>query len=187
MASESLATPTIGTASGGSQSYTLRASNASSSQTPVSLFTANISGSPGSMTIAVTFSGTSGWHNLTVERWSGAVLAGTPAANENITGGTAPSSTLTTTGTNSILSWISADWNAVAPGAPAYRSSAVQEDFFDKSGTGSYVTYSAYQGANTPGSQTYGLTSPSGQKPTMAAIEIQAAAPISNTLGWYKF
>jgi hypothetical protein len=39
--------------------------------------------------------------------------------------------------------------------------------------SGLHTVYTAYQAAASAGAQTYGLTAPTGQNPTLAAIEIQ--------------
>lgn len=166
---------TFVTPTGGSQAYTSRGTTAISANCGVQVYTAVVSGSPGSMTITQGFGGASNWHSMVVERWGSAQLAGTPAVNGTKNGSGAPSATLTTTGTDSIVTWCCGDWNAIAPGTPAYRSSATQDGLHDKS-TSFYVGYYAYQAAAAAGSQTIGLTAPTGQEWAMVGIEIQAGA-----------
>jgi len=119
------------------------------------------------------------WASMAVERWAGAQVAAAPAIGFLL--GQSTTTTITTTGTGSYVSYVNGDWNAVAPGTPAYASSAVQENIHDKS-TSTYVAYYAYQAAPTAGVQTFGLTSPSSRKDTLIGIEIQAitAAAIVN-------
>lgn len=164
-----------GTPTGGSQTYTSRASSAASSNVAAAIFTAVVASSPGSMTITVPWTGTAKWHSMVVERWGSAQLAGTPATNSTKTGSGAPSATVTTVAANSIVTTLDGDWNANAPGTPAYRSSATQDGLHNKS-TGNYVAYYFYQSAASAGSQTIGMTAPTGQAWTLLGIEVQAGA-----------
>lgn len=174
--SENFDTPTIGLASGGSLTYVSQVNFSQGNQSSVRIFSAVVGTSPGSMTVTVAFSGIGGWHAMVVERWGNAQLAGSPAVVSTVSTG-APSATVVTVADDSVVSWVSADWNAVAPGTPAYRSSAVQDGLHDKS-TGNYVGYFAYQNTTTAGSQTIGLTAPTGQNATMGGIEIQLGGPV---------
>lgn len=182
---------TIGTPSGGSQVFTSRAASATSSTCWAAIFTAVVSGSPGSMTVTVGLSGSTQWHSMVVERWGNAQLAATPATNDTKTGsGIGPSATLTTVAANSIVTNLDGDWNAVAPGSPAYRSSGTQDGLHDKSAIVQYVAYYWYQSAASAGSQTIGLTTPaSAQKWTMLGIEVQDAdgAPAAATPQPFNF
>lgn len=180
--SESFDNPAIGAASGGGQSFTSRLHFSNSANSVIRVHTAIVSGSPGSMTVSQAFSLTGGWRSIVVERWGNATLAGSPAVNSGESTD-APSLTVNTVADGSVVSWVSGDWNAVAPGTPAYRSGATQDGLHDKSGTVSYVAYYAYQVTGTAGSQTIGLTAPGGQKASIGGIEIQgvASAPIVTT------
>lgn len=171
---ESFQTPNINTPSGGSQTYTQRASISQSSECEIRIFSTVISGSPGSMAITVTFSSNPGYHAMLIERWASAQLAGSPATINVIATG-APSTTINTAVNDSVVSWLAGDWNANAPGTPTYRSGATQEGIHDVS-TGNYVGYFAYQTTTTAGSQTIGLTSPGGQEAAIGAIEVQGVA-----------
>lgn len=173
VAAESNATG-ITTPTGGSQTYTLRASDATASHCNVAIYTAVVSGSPGTVTVTVAFTSTPSWHSMVVERWTGAQLAGTPATNSTKVGTGAPSTTLTTVAAGSVVTWVNGDWNATAPGTPAYRSSATQDGRHDKS-TSFYVAYYATQAAASAGSQTMGLTAPTGQTWSLLGIEVQDA------------
>lgn len=165
----------IGTATGGSLTYTSRATVTTSSKCAARIFTAPVVTSPGSMTVSVPYSGGTGWHSMLVERWSTAQLAGSPAVVQTTQGaGTAPSATVTTVAANSIVSWAIGDWNAASPASRAYRSSATDEGVHDGS-TGNYVAYYAYQAAAASGAQTIGMTAPT-QNPSIVGIEIQEGA-----------
>lgn len=168
-------TAVIGTASGGSLTYTSQANVTTSSKAAARIFTAPIGTSPGSMSVSLTFSGTASWHSMLVERWTGAQLAASPAVVQTTqAAGTAPSATVTTVAANSVVSWAIGDWSAQSPASRAYRSSAVDEGVHDGSTT-QYVAYYAYQAAATAGAQTIGLTAPT-MNPSIVGIEVQAGA-----------
>jgi hypothetical protein len=137
----------------------------------------------GTTTITVNFtrSGTSSNANFEWEQWTGAQLAGTPATNAtNYSGVTgAPSGAITTVAAGSVVSWMDNDFAAIAPGTPTYRTGSgtvTQETIEDQSGIGQYVTYHAWQTTTSTGSQTYGLSAPTGQSWQLLAIEIQASS-----------
>ncbi len=180
---ESWQTPNIDTPSGGGLTYTQRASISQSSQCEIRIFSTVVSGSPGSMAITATFSSNPGYHAMLIERWGSAQLAASPATLSTLATG-APSTTINTAADGSAVSWLLGDWNANAPGTPAYLSSAVQEGLHDVS-TNNYVAYFAYQTTTTAGSQTIGMTSPAGQAAAIGAIEVQGvsgpAAPTVTT------
>src|SRR6478736_265421 len=160
--------------SGGSLTYTSRASSTSTSQVDAAIYTTTTT-SATSMTVSSGALSTGGWRSMVVERWSNAQLAATPATNSTKTGTGAPSTTLVTVASNSVVSFLNADFAAVAPGTYTYRSGATDEGIHDKSASARYVSYFAWQSAASTGTQTFGLTSPTGQTWTMLGIEIQAA------------
>lgn len=133
-------------------------------------------GTGAAITVTASFSGTGDDRALVVSVFSGAQLAATPATNvaDSASAG-APSSTITTAAANSVVDWMNDDFNAVdGTSTRAYRSSATETSYhFIASNISAYT---AYQAAATAGSQTYGLTAPTGQAWTLAAIEIQASA-----------
>lgn len=174
---EDVGVPSIGAVSGGSLTYTNRASSSGvSSHAEVYVYTTTVV-SASSMTVSVAASGSAGNHWMLVERWSGALLAGTPATNATKTGtGSAPSATITTTGTTSIVTWINNDWNATT-GTAAYRSSASEDGALL---VASHIRfYAAYQSAASAGSQTIGLTAPTGQNWSMVGIEVLSSVVIT--------
>jgi hypothetical protein len=172
-------TISMGTPTGGSQTYTLRASaTAGGFNTWVGIWSATISGSPGSMTISSTPSAAS-WHNMVVERWSGAQLAASPATSTGNSTSAPASASLTTTAANSVVSWLAGDAQSVDPATRAYLSSATEENVDDGHVGSNGVFYFAYQAAATAGSQSYGLSAPTGMKYWIAGIEVQAAASAS--------
>jgi hypothetical protein len=170
-ASEKIAT-IGGTPTGGGQTFT-GITSAVVGEGWAGLWWCVVSGSPGSMSVTVAWSGSNGWHSSITEAYTGAQL-GTPATM-NAAGGSAPSGTITTQAANSTVSWLDCDFNAIAPGSRAYRSSATETGIHDKS-TASYVAYYAYQNAASAGSQTCGLTAPTGQQPRLLGVEVESAA-----------
>lgn len=157
------------------QTVALIASSTAASNCPVSLYKMTVSGSPGTVTISCTFTGSGRWHMAVFNRWTGCTIAGTPAVNATKTGGTTPSATLTTTAANSAIDVSVGDWNAVAPGTPAYRLSAVQDALHDKT-TANYAGYGFHTlDAGATGAKTIGMTAPTGQAWTMIGVEILAS------------
>jgi hypothetical protein len=169
-------TQTMSTPTGGSQTYTLRASATSGGFRPwVGIWTAVVSGSPGSMTISSTPSANS-WHNMVVERWSSAQLATTPVTNSAQGGTGAASSTLTTSAANSVISWLAGDAQSLNPSTRAYLGSATEELVDDQHASTNGVWYYARQAVASAGSTSYGLTAPTGMQFWIAGVEILDAA-----------
>lgn len=112
-----------------------------------------------------------------LERWP---VGSTLGATKSFVNGTgAPSTTLTTTGTGSAVTWGNTDYNAASPAGHTYNSTSATptEDWLDdQSVSTAYVAYSAYQQAASPGSQTLGLTAPTTQTWTLFGVEIVPAA-----------
>jgi len=169
-------TPT-GAPSGGSQTFTQQAIGAPGGFNGYcTIYTAVVSGSPGSMTVTLGAPGSSCYHSMTVERWASAQLAGTPATNSTISGSGTPSATVTTTADNSIVTWVSVDENSRDPASRAYLSSATEDGLADGHVATSSVHYYAYQTAASAGSQTIGMSAPLSQAWTMVGIEVKAGA-----------
>jgi len=171
-----------GTPSGGSQTFTQQATAAPGGFNGyVTIFTAVVSGSPGSMAVTLSAPAGSCYHTMVVERWTSATLAATPAVSSPINGSGTPSATITTTAANSIVTWGSMDENSNDPASRAYLSGATEDGLGDAHTQTSSVHYYAYQTAASAGSQTIGLSAPGSQAWTMIGIEIknQAAAPSS--------
>ena len=165
---------TMGTPTGGSQTYTSRAAATSGGFRPwVGIWSAVISGSPGSMTISSTPSANS-WHNMVVERWSSAQLAATPVT-ATLDGGTGAASTsLTTSAANSVISWVAGDAQSLDPATRAYQASAATtEEAVDDGHVGANgVWYYARTTVATATSQAFGLTAPTGMQWWIAGIEV---------------
>lgn len=187
--SESRNQPTIGAATGGSETYTARIDDNTASNTAVKVFTAT-STSTTSRAITVAFSGTAGYHSMAVYRFSQAdhALDVSPVTNL-VVGSTTVSSTITTVNNNSTIVGTAGDWNAIAPGTTVYRSSGVAVGVHNRSPS-EYTGYHYYiADAGTAGSKTYGISTPTGMKATMSAIEIKAVGgtnaspPVSTVVG----
>lgn len=113
-------------------------------------------------------------HSGVVEHWRNAQVGPNTATQSNLTN-QQPSMNITTTGTDSVVSWVNSDWTAQSGTNPTYRGTVTEEYKAGLANT-SYWVYYVRQAAASPGTQTVGLTAPSGQKPTMGAIEVQTAA-----------
>ena len=100
-----------GTPSGGSLTYTQKATAAPGGFNGyATIFTAPVSGSPGSMTITLSAPAGSCYHAMVVERWTNAQVAASPATSSPLVGvHSQPSATLTTTAGNSIITWAMVD------------------------------------------------------------------------------
>lgn len=166
----------MGTPSGGAQTYAPDQVSAPGGFNQwAGVFTTKITGSPGAMTISSTPASTS-VHSMIVERWGNAQLAATPASCSPINGSGTPSSTVTTTAPNSVVSWVSGDAQSRDPATRAYLSSATEDGLQDGHAGFNGVAYFAWQAAATAGAQTVGLSAPGSQAWVVAGIEIQAAS-----------
>jgi len=170
---------TSGTPSGGSLTYTRQTTaQPGGFNCYATIFTTIVASSPGSMSITLSPPSGTSYHTMLVERWANAGLAATPATNAVISGslgGTGvdtPTATVTTIGSNSIITWVNVDDQSNNPSGCVYLSGAIQDGLGDGHLGSSSVAYHAYQTAATPGSQTIGMTLPTGQKWTMTGIEV---------------
>jgi predicted esterase len=164
--------PNISQVLGGGLTYATKIHIQATSKAEAWIFAAEVGAtSPGAMTVSVSWFGTVGRHGIVVERWSSGLVKGVPAQGVTVMGSGAPSSSITPTNANSVLTWLDVDWNVVA-GTATYRSSATQTQ------TASLTTvraYAAYQNSPSTSAQTVGLTAPTGQAWSMGAIEILPA------------
>jgi len=167
-----------GTPSGGGLTYTQQIIGAPGGFAGyATIFTAIVSGSPGSMTVTLSPPAASSHHSMVVERWSNAQIAGTPAVSSPIFGNsTQASATITTTGANSIVTWANVDETSQNPTGHSYLSGAIEDGLSDGSSGAQSVQYYAYQTAATAGVQTIGMAVPATQKWTMVGMEILNAA-----------
>lgn len=172
------ASMTFGTPTGGGLTYTSQYSLFTALFTGIQIWTAVVGGSPSSMTVTLSVAGTAHTHGMVVERWAGATLAGTPATGHAQSASGTPSATVTTVGTNSVVSWVSGDWNEIL-GARTYLGTGIE--VASQQADTHYVGDWAYQPAAAAGSQTFGLSAPAGQKWTLAGIEIlQGTNPVTD-------
>lgn len=161
-----------GTPSGGGQTYTQRVTAAPGGFNGyASVWTATISGSPGSMTISAT-PAASAQHQMIVERWGNAQLAASPAVNSTVNGSGAPSANITTTAANSVVSWCSVDENSRDPATRAYRLSATEDGIYDGHSGANSVQYFAYAQVGEAGTYAMGMTDPTTQQWVLAGVEI---------------
>lgn len=162
---------------GGSQTYTSRVIEAPGGFNGwCGIYTATISGSPGSMTISAA-PATGSRHNMVVERWLNATLAASPvtAVSADGSGSFAAHGSLTTSAPNSAVSWCAVDDQSIDPSTRAYLNSAVEEGVDDGHVGANAVQYFGYHIAASQGSTSYGLSAPTGMKYDTAAIEILAS------------
>lgn len=168
------ASPTIATPTAPGQTFTLQAATSAGSWCTVRIYTAIVTGNPGTLVVTQSFSGSNGQRSSVFERWTNAKLAATPAINatKNSTSANGFSASVTTVANNSVVTWAAGDYNGIVPGTPAYRSSAVGESNNRMSG---YAFYYATQAAATAGAQTFGLTTPAASTVwSYLGMEIQA-------------
>lgn len=164
----------MGTPSGGGLTYTSRAASTSGGFRPwVGIWTAVVSGSPGAMTVSCTPT-VSSWHNMVVERWSGAQLAATPVTDAAQGGTGSASSSLTTSAADSVISWVAGDAQSLNPATRTYLSSGTvtEELVDDQHASTNGVWYYARQTVASAGSTAYGLSAPTGMQWWIAGIEI---------------
>lgn len=161
----------MGAPTGGSLTYTPQVLNAAAGfEGWTGIYSAVVSGSPGSMTVAETPSSAARC-TLLVERWANATLAGTPVVDSSTSTGTG---TLVTTGAYSVISWCGLDENSRDPAGRTYAGSGVEETIDDGHVGSNSVAYHAYQSVAVAGSTTYGVTNPTALAMSYAAIEVLA-------------
>lgn len=114
-----------------------------------------------------------------------AAALGTPVTAGNEASGTAPSLAITTVGANSAVVYAGEDWNGVSGASRTWRTinsitptsgNGAEKLYALNSGSGA-TFYSAYwSDVGAAGSQTTGMTAPTGQQQNAVVIEIQGAA-----------
>ncbi len=168
----------LGAPTGGSQTFTSRVINAPGGFNQwCAIYTCTVSGSPGSMTVSSTPS-VSLRGSMLVERWTGAQLAASPVTNSANGSGTA-AGTITPSSGTSVISWTAGDVNSVDPATRAYLGSGTGDGLRDNHVGSNGVDYYGYQNSTGTGSQSYGLSAPTGMGWVIAGIEVQAAAAAS--------
>jgi hypothetical protein len=176
---------TLGTPSGGGGSYTQQVVDTTASHVYATIWTSTTTVAS-STTVSLPFgTGAAAYHSMVVERWSNAQLAATPATAD--TRGTgAPSTTLTTAASGSVVSWCCGDWAAIDGTSRTYNTTSASptEDGYRFVST-NFTAYWAYQTAASASSQTFGLTAPTGQTWTLLGIEIQDLPAASQPAAGY--
>lgn len=129
-----------------------------------------------SFTQSVARGGSAGTYGFTTARFSGSSGVG-PSPASTTAGGSQPSLTITTTQANSGILVIVADWNAVSGTSYTYRqvNGAGPTPLVAGAGVAgsTYRVWAFYYAdAGAAGAKTVGITAPSGQAPTMVAVEI---------------
>jgi hypothetical protein len=168
---------TLSTPTGGGLTYTLQQSVVVTDYCTAYIWTAPAPTSQ-SFTLSVSMSGSSGWWGANCLRFSGSTGIGA-SSKTNVASG-APSLGLTTSGDNSTIVCASSDWTAADGSSRTWRT---VNGFTPSSGGGGEVTYfrdgthyAAYAAywpdAGTAGSKTVGISSPSGQKYSIVAVEV---------------
>lgn len=169
----------MGAPTGGSQTYTSRIIEAPGGFNQwCGIYTAIVSGSPGSMTVSST-PAASARASMVVERWSSATLAATPVTASSTGGGAPATGSITPSAGTSVISWCAGDAQSVDPATRAYLASATQDGLRDDHVGANGCDYHAYQSSTGTGSQSYGLSAPTGMQYVTAAIEVQASAGAS--------
>jgi hypothetical protein len=171
---------TLGAPTGGSLTYTERVR-----YTPpgadcfIAIYTAVVSGSPINMSVASVHSGGDSAHSLVVERWNNANLAVTPVTIR-VNATAAPSANFTTTGPNSVISLLCADY-AGKTGTATYRGTSTQVLAFRV--TDLFNSFNWYQTVATASTTAVGMTSPTAQQYQMTGIEIKGPSAVSQAIG----
>jgi hypothetical protein len=162
----------LGAPTGGGQTYTGRIVNAPGGFNQwCAIYTTTILGSPGAMTVSSTPSA-SLRGSMVVKRFSSAQLAATPVTSSS-TGFAAASGSITPSSGTSVIDWCAGDAQSVNPSTRAYLASATDEAVRDDHVGANGVDYHAYQSSTGTGSQSYGLSAPTGMQYVTVAIEVQ--------------
>ncbi|HEX6969055.1 MAG TPA: choice-of-anchor Q domain-containing protein [Micromonosporaceae bacterium] len=169
---QDLDNPNIDSMQGGGLSFGTRRHVQASDHAEVWVWVAEVGDtSPGEMTVTTTWWGTGGNHGMVVERWANTMVTATPAGNDTVTGTGTPNVTVTPTNANSVLTWVNADWN-VTSGTPSYRNGATQTQVANQN---NIRAFAAYQEPDDISAQTVGMTAPTGQTWSIAAVELLPA------------
>lgn len=172
----------MGAVSGGAQTYNVINTAAPGGFNGWSqIVTCTVAGSPGAYQITGAGSAAPSRHSMIVEHYlasQGAFLAGPPATNAVVTGAvSAPSASITTVGTGSILTWCSTDVASVDPSGRAYLLSATEDGIFNGFVGSNSIQYFAYAAVGAPGAYTIGMSAPNTQRWVMTGVEVQFLAP----------
>lgn len=165
-------TQPMGAPTGGSQTYTSRVINAPGGFNEwCGIYTAIVSGSPGAMTVTSTPTASSRY-SMCVERWSSATLAATPVTATNTATSGAASGSITPSTATSVISWVAGDAQSVNPATRTYLGSGTDDGLRDEHALSDGVDYHGYQASTGTGSQSFGLSAPTGMKFVISGIEV---------------
>lgn len=166
------------TPSGGDLTYTQLQHDETSLHCRVGLWVATVP-PEGVQDMAVTLGSpgaTSNRHAMVVERWTSARVGSSPVSELAlfaIAGD--PQTTIDTVGTDSVVSWMCADFAVQDIALRAYdTTSAAPMETGVLDGAGFCNAYWAYQDAPAAGTQTFGLTAPDNQEWTLIGVELLA-------------
>lgn len=165
---------TLSTPTGGGLTYTLQQSIvAVASENNVYLWTA-VSASSQTFTLSITMAGVANNWGYTALRFSG--IASVGVSNKGTGSGTAPSISLTTTGSQSIIVAGDSDFNASATAA-TYLTSAgtATEDLHDTSAGGGTFWCWHHANAGVTGAKTLGMSAPT-QNWAIVAVELRPSS-----------
>lgn len=158
---------------GGGLTYTSRVVNAPGGfREWCAIYTASVVSSPGSMTVTSS-PASSARYSMCVERWSGAQLAATPVTSSADGPNSTAAGSITPSAGTSVISWVAGDAQSVNPSTRAYLGSGTDEGVRDDYATTDGVDYYGWQASTGTGSQSYGLSAPTGMYYVIAAIEVQ--------------
>jgi hypothetical protein len=171
------ASQTFGLPTATGLTFTAGPSVGTSSTTGRSALWSATAGSTGSFTISVTETGAgSNWWGFVASVWRNHGGVGNTGSLASGTG--APSVSITTSGANSGIDFLTTDFNAVDGTSRTYRSvngAATEDNYFRDSVH--YAIYEAYHAdAGAAGAKAVGETAPTGQAYSGVAIEILAGA-----------
>jgi hypothetical protein len=171
---------TLGTITntGTAQTWTQRQTNAQAAGNTWNSAWTCVCATAQTMTVSLTRSaGTTKFWGFSVSQIRGSDGVGASAKTAAVSG--IPVQALTTTAANSMVLFLSSDWNALDGSARAWRtinSAAMTEQTYYLDGAQYTVYIGRTPDAGAAGANTYGLTGPTGQVSATIAIEIKGAA-----------
>lgn len=162
---------TVNTPTGGGLTWTQRIQDGTASHVRAAIWTAVSTGS--SVSPSLTFpAGPTADHSMVVEWWEFATVASSPVTVD-VRGSGTPAGTLTSTATDSLITWASGDWSAIDGAGRTYDSTTeypTEQAYITEPGI--YTAYFAFQAVPSPSSHNLGVTSPTGQTWTLVGLEI---------------
>lgn len=188
------ASSTFSGISGGSLTWTQQENVGTATATArAALYTATAA-STTTITVSLTISNSAANWGFVVHQYRGSTGVGAHASQAGGTSGVAPSQALTTTGANSAISALIADWTATdGSSTRAWRAingitptagNGLETDYFRDPGGTSVTIYAGYwNDAGAAGAKTVGLTAPT-MRPAIVTIEILGGGAAASSLLW---